>query len=169
MVRNYPRAKRASVDWYCPESSSSVASLASGAQVTAMDAVINNLSSSTPYGSGALVGLRLWSRVDAAALAEMPPSFVLLMLPTGMTVPTLLTAADRKAAEKYIWAIGFFEHSTVQGGGAGSGLFLNLQLGSVRRFDMNDRIVLVLVNEDATAFGAGAQHRTLVDAYVRED
>ncbi len=141
---------------------SNVANLAAGAQGTAFTGEIENAMSGVALPPGTVVGLRLWARLYMAAAINLPPRICALIVPAGMAVPTVITAANLKANEKYLWFVAQMRHSY-----DAQHAFVDVEIGSSRRFDAGDQLVFVVVNDDgATAFAAGATGHILVDCYV---
>ena len=153
------------VDWL-PASAYRVAmnATATDAQITILDQVAENLSNSQDYGSGALVGLRAWLGMYAGTAQLAPSEFVILVLPSGMAVPTVVTGANKKANERFIWAMGLFE---LRGTATTEIQMRYLELGSSRKFDQGDRLIVVFVNRGVATAATGVGS-ALVDIYVRE-
>lgn len=129
--------------------------LAAASQATVFDMVLENPNTNENYGSGSVKGLRVYIHVKPEAILEMPPKAVILVLPSGMTVPSVKTAAEMKQSERFLWgdlALGTYadpDASTVWWG--------RLHLKTARRYHEGDRLVFVISNEDAAvAFGAAA-------------
>jgi len=160
------RSGGAGVDWFCPQGArGAVASLAAGAAVTALDAAISDAKTSQAYGAGVLVGLRAWITVYSGNAPLGAVEAYCMILPTGMAVPALLTEANRKTAERYLWWSAQITYTA-----ASTTLFQReIVLKSVRRFDTADRLVLVVINRGTAAFSAAGACDTMIDAYVRED
>lgn len=144
--------------------SANAAALAGAAAVLIMDEALDHPTSGEDYGPGALVGVRIWVKVHAAAVILSAMHCVVLVLPVGLATPTVNTIASLKQNEKYVWAILPLEEANVANHFEGK-----LHLNTVRRFDPGDRLCLVLVNIGAVAFGAAAEETVIMDAYVRED
>ncbi len=166
------RGGRSQVDWMPSVLlGANVANLAGGAEATIINGPIDHAVSGEDYSSGALVGLRLWLYVNPEAAVVVPPRFVMMILPSSMSVPPVGTAGEMKAQEKFIW---FTFRLRPFGPPAATGLFgtpdEGLHIKTVRRFDQGDLIVGVIHNADpAVAWGAGAQEIVDLDLYVRED
>ncbi len=143
-------------------------SLASGAQATLVNATIENVSTSEDYGSGSVKGLRIDVVIKPEAIIEFPPRLCVMILPSGMSVPSVTSAALRKASERFCW--GDYVMDALTDPAATSIWKAKMHLKTARRFHSGDKFTLVVVNEDPNvAFGAAAVGYTFGKAYVTED
>ena len=148
---------------------SALDSLAGNAQATLRATVIENVSTNENYGSGSIKGLRANFAVKPEAAIEFPPRITMMVLPAGMTVPTVITAGNRKQQERFCWG-----DKVLQTNGATPATDnlweAELHLKTARRFHEGDLLTSVLVNEDPNiAFGAAAVGYVFLKAYVSSD
>jgi len=172
MAQRRRSGAKGGVDWFCPGSdvASAIGAVAAGAQFVISDDALVDANSGQAFDAGAVVGLRAWLRVyTGASIGGQPPAFVGMILPVGLGVPTVSTHAQRKANERYIWFKGAMKHSAIDGVSAITVFQHDLELRSARRFNTNDRLVIVGVNRSGGAYNAGATAWAEIDAYVRED
>lgn len=145
-----------------------VDALAANAAATMVDDVIENVNSNEDYGSGSIKGLRADFVVKPEAVIEFPPRLVVMIIPSGMTVPAVTTAGQRKQNERFCWGDIIMGSKTDPS--ATSIWFATLHLKTARRFHSGDKLAIVIVNEDpAVSFGAAAVAYTYLKAYVTED
>lgn len=157
------------VDWFpIYDEGQVIASLGADGEVDLVDVEIENRGTGVAYGSGAVVGLRMWVtlQTDSATTDEAPIVHVMI-LPPGLAVPSVKTAPLMKQAEKFYW----FTLPLTFIGESGTDLFWggSVHIKTARKFDQADRLVAVLHNPDAGVFGASAVNSVIIDAYVRED
>lgn len=160
------------MDWYPISDDVAVASLLADSQATVLDAEIENRNTGVAYGSGAIVGVRIWMSVKPEALIEAAPHFHVMIVPAGLTIPTLNTDAQLKQNELFHWFMGMLDAPSGDPTTASVWALRPspLRIRTARRFNQADRFVVVMHNTDeSVAFGAGARASVLVDAYVRED
>lgn len=165
-TRTRGRTGGGSVDWL-PSGAYLVAfnAVALNAQTTLLDQVIENVSNSQDYDSGAVVGLRAWLALYHGSAQLTPSEFVCMVLPSGMTVPPAITPANKKANEKFIWFQGFLE---IPQGALTTGVQMKaVEIRSSRKFDQGDRVVIVLINRGVATAATGVGS-ALLDLYVRE-
>lgn len=143
-----------------------IASLGAAGQGTLVDEAIQSPITNASYDAGALVGLRLWVSVYPNAVIIAPPRLVGMILPNGISVPSVLTHATRKQQEGYIWFQGQMRHAGVAG--ATTPFHFETMLRSARKFPVGGRFVIVLINDGATAYAATAVGTYTLDSYVRE-
>lgn len=142
--------------------------LAASAQATIYSSVIENVNSGEDYGSGSIKGLQLAVTIKPEAVVEMPPRITVLITPSGMTVPTVVTAAAVKQNERFMW--GQFQVFPYADPTAATVWFGSLRLKTARRFHSGDVLTILCTNDDpATAFGAAAVGMVFGRAYVTED
>lgn len=99
-----------------------------------------------------------------AAIPVGPLEWHLLLIRAGDAVPALLTDANRKAAERLLWASGHFECKVAV---AGNQVFeMHLELGTSRQFERGDRVILVVVNRTGAASGAGGGFEAMGDSFI---
>lgn len=161
------RSSSGGVDWLpCSAYRVAMNATASDAQVTILDQVIENVSNSQDYSSGAVVGLRAWLTHYPGVAATTSAEFVALLLPSGMAVPACITPANKKANERFIWFQGLLEPN-----GTSSVTMVEskaVEIRSSRKFDQGDRLVIVFINRNGAATAAGGLGSACVDVYVRE-
>lgn len=158
------------VDWFpIYDEDVDVASLGADGELAVIDVEIENRGTGVAYGSGAIVGLRLWSSVVANVNTEEPPVLHAMILPAGLAVPSVKTATLMKRAEKFYWftlpleiKVGVMAELAEQMFGA------SVHIKTARRFDQGDRFVLVIHNPGGV-YASTAESLTTIDAYVRED
>ncbi len=157
------------VDWFpIYDEDADIASLAADGELTVIDVEIENRGTGVAYGSGAIVGLRVWCTVDPESdMAGEIPVLHCMILPAGLAVPSVKTATLMKRAEKFYWfTLPLFPgHQDA----AGTHNQNEVHIKTARRFDQGDRIVFVIHNQASGAYAAGAESAMIVDAYVRED
>lgn len=165
-----PRGSRKGVDLLPIREVEIVAgdNLAANTQITWLAQVIENVNSNEDYGSGSIKGLRVALQVFPGAQISIGPRCVVMILPSGMTVPSVVTAAEVKQAERFIWG----EKALMPiGDPTATNLWAaELLLKTARRFHSGDLLTFVLINEDpGTAYGAAVDAYILGRVYVTED
>lgn len=142
--------------------------LAADGTATMMDQAIENVNSNEDYGSGSIKGLRVYCQVKPEAVIEFPPRLTFMIIPSGMTAPTVKTNAARKQNERFIW--GDVSLAPYSDPAATSIWWAKLHLKTARRFHSGDRLLVQVANDDpAVAFGAAAVGFVIGRAYVTED
>ena len=144
-----------------------VASLAAGAQVLALDMPLDHPGSGEDYGPGAVVGLRIRMWLSAgAAITTGTPKVVVLLLPQGLATPTVNTSATLKQNERLVWGIWTM---VPEEGSSVNRFVLEIAPRTARRFEPGDRLCVIVHNDSGTAFAAGAIEKFYTDMYLRED
>ncbi len=142
--------------------------LAADAQATLLAQTIENVNSLEDYGSGSIKGLRLRVMVKPEAVIEYPPRLIVLILPSGMSTPSLITKALMKQNERFIW--GDISLAPYSDPTANTIWWADLHLKTARRFHSGDVMSFVVHNTDpAVAFGAQGSGYMSGRAYVSED
>ena len=160
-------------EWYTSGGAlTDITSLASGATVAVIDDVLEHPTSGEDYGPGTLVGLRVSMTVRPEADLEASDPYVVgCLLPTGLATFNPLTQAVRLQNRRYIWWVMTMQTQEPTGVAAvyrfSSELGGWLHMATTRKFDRGDRFVVMLVNVDGAAFGAGAEGTYAVDGYIR--
>lgn len=157
------------VDWFpIYDEDADIASLAADGELTMIDVEIENRGTGVAYGSGAVVGLRMWSYVGPESdLASEGLVLHAMILPAGLAVPSVKSPTLMKRAEKFYWFTLPLRANGVQA--AGVVYVGEVHIKTARRFDQGDRLVVVVHNLSSGSLGAGAESETTIDAYVRED
>lgn len=143
-------------------------SLGTTAQATLLNATIENVNTSEDYGSGSIKGLRLDFVIKPEAIIEMPPHVVVMILPSGMSVPDVGSNALIKQNERFIWGTLVLRAWTDP---AATSIWSGqLHLKTARRFHSGDKLTVVIENNDpAVTFGAAAVGYMFGRVYVSED
>ena len=170
-MRRFQRRAPAKARTYIPVSgdvSVGTASLADNAQAAIVDSALANPTTSQAYGRGVLGGLRVNVSLYPAADTKIMPEVFVLILPLGLAVPSLLTPALIKANERFVWLRGQFRCSMALSATAATYTF-EAAPKTKRRFEMNDRLVVVILNQTGVAFGAGSNATSVIDVFATED
>lgn len=141
--------------------------LANNAQAACLDQALVNPQTSQAYGRGVLKGLRFQARIVSDVVLQGALELLLLILPTGMAVPTVNTVATVKANERFIWLRGLSEAHSPEG--VTCVHLWDANPGTKRRYEMNDRLVLVVVNRGGVALGAATGGLVAADVFAEED
>ncbi|MFZ1990784.1 MAG: hypothetical protein WAW96_13565 [Alphaproteobacteria bacterium] len=106
--------------------------------------------------------------VRGQAAITGPLEVFVLILPLGMAVPSLTTPALIKASERFIWLRGQCRSAV---GESATAPWQNFEAAprTKRRYEMNDRIAVAVINRSGIAFGAAALECLVMDLYATED
>lgn len=161
-------------EWLYEDAQSNPAGSLDGDQFTLIDRALTSNVNNQTYSGGVVEGLMLNLQLFPVASAlKLAPEAVVMLIPTGMAVPAVTTESQRQNAARWIWYWRPFE--VVFQGGVITALRCELvrNVGTRRRFDEGDRIVVVIVSPVDSmaggAMGASALVRGAIEAYVRED
>lgn len=160
------RSARKSTVWFPNYTLSGTAldSLAQNAQATLADFPIEHPGTNQDY-EGAIFGVRIWVTPIEAMTNAASLQIVLLKLPQGLAIPSVVTTATLKQNEGYVWAQSFRGY---QAAGVASVNPINpmiFELSSGRRFEAGDRLVLVAINR-GPALSTTQEFITILDAYI---
>ena len=158
---------RRDIIWLTPAyaGDSGVASLAAnGGEGTVYDFTLDDPNSGVVYQGGTVVGGQFFLSVDSINALDSRPLALLMVLPPGLTVPSVNTEAKRKQQEQYMWIV-----SPMQGRSGNVTWDWDFKVRTARRVEPGGRIVLTLLNQSGVAFGAGAKARVLYDLYYVPD
>lgn len=173
-ARGRSRGRRGpTTEWWVAVDAIAPGALADDAQVAILDEIIDDPVSGDRLPDGLIASPSVWYHVnDAGAAACLGPvEWVLLLIRAGDTVPTVITDANKKAAERFVWALGYLgvmEGSALISGSIATqaNYFGMINIQTSRRFERGDRVVLVIVNKTGRAFGAGSVSNVTCDAVV---
>jgi hypothetical protein len=113
-------------------------------------------------------GLRIIAHLAPLVVDVGHTEVVVLVLPTGLAVPTVNTVATLKANERFIWLRGSTELLVPPSATVGIEVF-EANPATKRRYEINDRLVMVLINRSNAVWGAGSAITGVVDVYANQD
>lgn len=151
----YSYQKPKEKDWVYNEGKAAIAGvLADGAQETLADIPIEHPGTTEDYASGTIEGMRIGVNIDPQVnTARHAPAMVVLLLKQGESVPTVNTNAAIKQVEDRVWLVG---KATLRLGISAGGSVISHEYmanpKTARRFQKGDRIVIIAINRDATAW-----------------